>query len=69
VHEVLPVTRGTRLASFFWVQSLVRSPEQRRLLVELDDAIGALRRDVGEHPAMTALMGTYHHLLRLWSET
>jgi PKHD-type hydroxylase len=68
VHEVLPVTRGERLASFFWIESMVRSPEQRQLLLELDDALMMLREQ-GESPATIALMGTYHNLLRMWAQT
>ncbi len=69
VHEVLPVTRGARLASFLWVESMVRGDEQRRLLLELDDALMALRRDLGDTPPTVALMATYHNLLRMWAET
>ena len=68
VHEVRPVTRGERLASFFWVQSLVRSGEQRRLLHDLDQSLMALRAE-GETPTTVALAGTYHNLLRMWSDT
>lgn len=69
VHEVTPVTRGARLASFFWIESMVRSPEQRRLLLELDDALVALRTEQGESAASVALTGTYHNLLRMWADT
>lgn len=69
VHEVTPVTRGTRLASFFWIESMVRGNEQRRLLLELDDAITLLRSQHGEGPATVALTGTYHNLLRMWADT
>lgn len=69
VHRVEPVTRGQRLASFFWVQSLVRSHEQRHLLCQMDQALMSLRSHHGEDPATVALTGTYHHLLRLWSDT
>jgi PKHD-type hydroxylase len=69
VHEVAPVTRGARLAAFFWVESMVRSSEQRRLLLELDDAITTLRSEHGEGPSSIALTGTYHNLLRMWAET
>ncbi len=69
VHEVTPVTRGERLASFFWVQSLVRSPEQRRILLEFDQALMGLRQREGESDTTVALTGTYHNLLRMWSET
>jgi len=57
------------VASFFWVESMVRSPEQRRLLLELDDAITALRTEQGETPVAVALTGTYHNLLRMWADT
>lgn len=67
VHEVTPVTRGARLASFFWVESMVRSQEQRQLLLEMDDAITQLRTEHGESPAAIALTGTYHNLLRMWA--
>jgi PKHD-type hydroxylase len=69
VHQVTPVTRGRRLAAFFWVQSLVRSPEQRRLLFDMDMALLALRARHGEGDETTALTGTYHNLLRQWAET
>ena len=70
VHRVEPVTRGARVASFFWVQSMVRSEEQRRLLFEMDRALMHLRSTVGERDAgVVALTGTYHNLLRLWAET
>jgi PKHD-type hydroxylase len=68
VHEVRPVTRGHRLASFFWIESMVRSNEQRQLLLELDDALTLLRAQ-GETPATVALTGTYHNLLRMWADT
>ena len=69
VHQVLPVTRGERLACFFWIESMVRSDEQRRLLYELDQSIRRLRSDHGETPAAVALTGTYHNLLRMWVDT
>ena len=70
VHRVEPVTRGARVASFFWVQSMVRSEEQRRLLFEMDRALMHLRSTAGEMDAgVVALTGTYHNLLRLWAET
>jgi PKHD-type hydroxylase len=68
-HRVLPVTRGARLASFFWVQSLVRDGEQRRLLFETDQAIQRLAASGADAQAMLQLTGTYHNLLRMWSET
>jgi PKHD-type hydroxylase len=69
VHEVRPVTRGERVGCFFWVQSLVRGAEQRRLLLEFDQALTTLRQRDGDSPATVALTGTYHNLLRMWSET
>jgi PKHD-type hydroxylase len=69
LHEVTPVTRGHRLACFFWVQSMVRSDEQRRLLYDLDMNLLALRSQHGETPETTAITGTYHNLLRMWACT
>ncbi|MBL0419440.1 Fe2+-dependent dioxygenase [Ramlibacter sp. AW1] len=66
-HEVTPVTRGERLASFFWVQSLVRSTEQRRILWDFDQSLMSLRAQ-GDTDATESLTGTYHRLLRLWGE-
>lgn len=67
VHRVEPVTRGHRLASFFWVQSMVRNNEQRRLLFDMDMHLMSLRTQVGEtDPAVIGLTGTYHNLLRMW---
>jgi len=67
VHEVEPVTRGMRLASFFWVQSLVRDDAQRSLLFDLDMAIVRLTQDAPNHPSLVALTGSYHNLLRMWA--
>jgi len=70
VHRVEPVTRGHRLASFFWVESMVRSDEQRRLLYEMDRHLMRLRSTVGEdEPAVIGLTGLYHNLLRAWADT
>jgi PKHD-type hydroxylase len=70
VHRVEPVTRGWRLASFFWVESMVRSDEQRRLLFEMDQHLMALRENVGDSdPAVIGLTGSYHNLLRMWADT
>lgn len=69
LHKVTPVTRGERLASFFWIQSLVREDAQRRLMFELDVSIRRLTADVPEHPALVQLTGVYHNLLRHWAET
>jgi PKHD-type hydroxylase len=67
LHEVRPVTRGMRLACFFWVQSLVPGDHERRVLHELDRNLTALRNRVGECHETVALLGVYHNLLRLWS--
>ncbi len=69
VHAVAPVTRGERLASFMFIQSMVRDDGQRRLLYEMDMALLQLRETVGETEAVVALTGTYHNLLRRWAET
>lgn len=69
VHRVEPVSRGARLASFFWVESMVRSDERRRLLFEMDAQLIALRELHGEGGAAIGLTGTYHNLLRMWAET
>ena len=69
VHRVEPVTRGQRIASFFWVESMVRSAEQRRLLFDLDSHLMRLRTEHGESDAAAiGLTGTYHNLLRMWAD-
>src|SRR5690554_4560449 len=69
LHRVTPVTQGTRLAAFFWIQSLVREDSQRSLLLQLDNTIQQLTSDLPDNPAVPQLMGIYHNLLRQWSET
>jgi len=70
VHRVEPVTRGFRIASFFWIESMVRSDEQRRLLFDMDAHLMRLRSTVGEtEPGVIGLTGTYHNLLRMWADT
>jgi PKHD-type hydroxylase len=69
VHRVTPVTRGTRLAAFFWLQSMVRLDFQRTILFKLDNSLQQLGRDVPDHPALVDMMGVYHNLLRLWGDT
>lgn len=69
LHKVTPVTRGARVASFFWIQSLLPEDSQRRLMFELDVSIRRLSADVPEHPALVQLTGVYHNLLRRWSQT
>jgi len=69
LHRVTPVTRGARIASFFWVQSLVRDDGRRRMLFELDATIQSLTRSGADATAVLRLTGVYHNLLREWSET
>ena len=69
LHQVKPVTLGHRMACFFWIESMVRSDEQRRLLYELDMNLLALRQAHGETDETTALTGVYHNLLRMWADT
>lgn len=69
VHRVLPVTRGFRVASYFWIQSMVRSDEQRRLLHDMDNHLRRLRSGAGEaDPSVIGLTSTYHNLLRMWMD-
>jgi PKHD-type hydroxylase len=68
LHHVRPVTRGVRLASFFWLQSMIRDDGQRTLLFDLDTAIQRLTMDVPQHPANVQLTAVYHNLLRQWAE-
>ncbi len=67
-HRVMPVTRGARLASFFWVQSMVRDDAQRALLFDLDMAIVRLSPAAPGNAALVELTGCYHNLLRMWAE-
>ena len=68
VHRVEPITRGERWASFFWVQSMVADLGQRTLLHQLDQAVAATRRDLGDgHAAAVSLVGIYHNLIRMWA--
>lgn len=67
LHRVLPVTRGARFASFFWIQSLVRQDAQRALLFDLDMAIVGLRKQLGDNEQVLSLTGIYHNLLRRWA--
>ncbi len=68
LHRVTPVTRGARLASFFWVQSMIRDDSRRRMLFEMDASIETLRRGNADAGAVLQLTGTYHNLLRQWAE-
>ena len=69
LHKVQPVTRGARLASYFWVQSMVRDDACRRLLFEMDTSLETLRQTGADNAAVVRLTGVYHNLLRRWAET
>ena len=69
VHRVESVTRGARLASFFWIESMVRRDDQRQLLFDMDMALMRLRAAHGESPETVRLTGTYHNLLRMWADS
>jgi PKHD-type hydroxylase len=68
LHRVATVTRGVRVASFFWVQSMVRAGARRAILFDLDRAIQRLNARLADDPAMVNLVGVYHNLLREWTE-
>ena len=68
LHEVRPVTRGARVAAFFWVQSMVRDDSRRTQLYEMDRAIQQLAAELPGHPSLVRLTGVYHNLLRSWAE-
>ncbi|HEY6466256.1 MAG TPA: Fe2+-dependent dioxygenase [Candidatus Acidoferrales bacterium] len=68
LHHVRPVTRGSRVCSFFWIQSMIRDDGERSLLFDLDLAIQRLNREMGEHPAAVQFTGVYHNLLRRWAD-
>jgi PKHD-type hydroxylase len=69
LHRVAAVTRGARIASFFWVQSMVRDDGARRLLLEMDTAIRTLSAGGADQASILQLTGVYHNLLRRWAET
>ena len=68
LHHVRPVTRGARVSSFFWLQSMVRDDGDRTLLFDLDAAIRSLTHERADHPIAVQLTAVYHNLLRKWSE-
>lgn len=68
VHCVMPVTRGVRVAAFFWVQSMVRDETQRAILFDFDNALQRLGRTGADHDACVRLAGVYHNLLRQWAD-
>jgi len=69
LHNVTPITRGSRIASFFWTQSLIRDDSKRALLFDLDMSIVQLTRDHPDHPSIVTLTACYHNLLRQWAST
>jgi PKHD-type hydroxylase len=68
LHRVEPVTRGARVSSFFWIQSMIRSDGDRSMLFDLDIAIQRLAKDMPGHASGVQLTGVYHNLLRRWAE-
>jgi PKHD-type hydroxylase len=68
LHHVRPVTRGARLSSFFWIQSMIRDDGKRTILFDLDAAIQRLNRDLPEHPSAIQFTGIYHNLIRHWAD-
>ena len=68
LHHVTPITRGSRIASFFWTQSMIRDESKRALLFDLDMAIMRLGGDHPEHASVVDLTAVYHNLLRQWAE-
>lgn len=68
LHQVAPVTNGARLASFFWIQSMVRDDGQRTLLFDLDMSIQRINQELPNNPSIIQLTGVYHNLLRRWAD-
>jgi PKHD-type hydroxylase len=69
LHQVAPITRGSRWAAFFWTQSMVRDDSDRALLYRMDQSITLARQELGDkHPAVLGLTSTFHNLLRKWAD-
>jgi len=68
LHRVTPVTRGSRIAAFFWVQSMVKDDGRRTILFDLDRSIAELTQTVPDSPALVRLTACYHNLIRRWAE-
>ncbi len=66
LHRVTPVTRGARVSSFFWIESMVRDDAQRTLLFDMDMALVRIGKETPSHPSLVSLTGCYHNLLRMW---
>lgn len=69
LHRVMPVTRGSRVSSFFWIQSMVRDDTKRALLIDIDRARSEVNRAMPGSPAAAQILNVYHNLLRMWAET
>jgi PKHD-type hydroxylase len=69
LHHVRPVSKGARIACFFWTQSMIRDDGQRTLLFDMDAAISTLRQEHGDSAAVIRLTGNYHNLIRMWADT
>jgi PKHD-type hydroxylase len=68
LHRVTPVTRGSRLCAFFWLQSMIRDDGRRSMLFDMDIAIQRFGAEAATHPSVVSLTGVYHNLLRHWAE-
>lgn len=68
LHNVRPVTRGARISSFFWIQSMVRDDGERTILFDMDMAIQRIAEQAPDHPSVIQLTGVYHNLLRRWAD-
>ncbi|WP_158044994.1 Fe2+-dependent dioxygenase [Skermanella pratensis] len=68
LHRVTPITRGSRWASFFWIQSIIRDDAARTTLFDLDMAINGVAADMPDHPSVVSLTNCYHNLIRRWAE-
>src|SRR5262249_57167985 len=68
LHHVTPVTRGARVSSFFWIQSMVRDDTRRAILFDMDMAIQRIAQESPAHPSVVQLTGVYHNLMRQWAE-
>lgn len=69
LHKVMPITKGRRMAAFFWLQSMISSDEKRALLFDMDMAIQSLRAQLDDSPEIVQLTGVYHNILRQWAQT
>ena len=69
LHHVTKVTRGSRIASFFWTESMISDVTRRAMMFDLDMSIIRLNGDHPEHPSVVSLTSLYHNLLRQWAET